>query len=199
EVKWIGETRDAVAQALARIVCEQVEDRIEAMDLDVTDSTNKITKCNDKGDDLEARSDMRHDLGDDEVPYEQRVLTYVDNLGPDTLAMELETRCAQLLLERGFAARTAFSSVASTREESGSAFDVVCTSPRLLARARALVKSTRRKFPRGRAAWHDALKTGNELKPNRPVHRANEILEQFETGRADEQEASKDVPAKCAK
>ena len=136
-----------------------------------------------------------------EVPYENRVVAIMGNLGFDTAVQELEARCKTVLQECGFGPEH-FSGVASTRRESGSACEIVFASPQLLLQARIKITAMRKSFQTTstRFVWLDAKKTRTELKPNRMTHKVNEILETFEGERTEgTQTVSKDLAKKCVK
>ena len=119
---------------------------------------------------------------DKDIPYEARTLAIVRNLGWDTDAEELETRCADLLIECGLR-REDFSGVTSTRRDRGSACEVIFKTPSLLQQARLLVKNKRRVYHGNNKAWLDAKRTRSENKPSQMMHRAHEMLEQIENGK----------------
>ena len=102
------------------------------------------------------------------------------NLGFDTDISELESRCKSLLQECGYDAQH-FSGVASTRRESGSACEIVFATPQLLREARIKIMALRKQIVSGRTVWLDAKESRQELKPNRMMHRAHELLEQYES------------------
>ena len=120
-----------------------------------------------------------------DVPYENRTLAIMGNLGFDTGADVLEQRCQALLHECGLGPEH-FSGVASTRRESGSACEIVFASPQLLSQTRVKIKALRKTSQTRRTVWLDVKKTRSELKPGRMTHRVHEVLEIFEGERTGE-------------
>ena len=81
----------------------------------------------------------------------------------------------------------------------GSSAEILFKDPSQLTAAKWAVRSLRKVMHGDRVVWLDAKRTRQENRPARLVHRAFEVLQSFESLKADGIQLTKDVPGKKIK
>lgn len=122
-------------------------------------------------------SDAASSAAPSSVPYEQRQLAIVGNLGWNEEPGVLAERAQAVLADAGID-RATWAGMAPLTPASGlgSAAEVMFNTPQALQTARLVVKSLRREFLPGKAVWLDAKRDRAEAAPVRIVHRLHEAL-----------------------
>ena len=115
------------------------------------------------------------------LPYEQRTIARIGNLGWDQTSETLTERARRVLVEAAVPADH-FSGLCPivNRAGKGSLVELVFSSAVFLQHARLSVRARQLKIDGDRIVWLDARKEREELKPARIVHRICECLEDFE-------------------
>ena len=132
------------------------------------------------------------------VPYEQRVIARIGNLGWNTEKKTIEERAKQVLNEAGVNSGK-YKHLAAVSAKLGSAAELVFNAPEDLQAARFAVKALDKQFEDGRFVWLDAKKEQAELRPSRLMNRAAECIVDVESRREDKMEVQKNSSGKFVK
>ena len=132
------------------------------------------------------------------LPYDQRVIARIGNLGWDDTGGVVVTRAKEVLQEAGVQ-DSVWKSMAAVNPKKGSPVDLFCATPNYLKTSRLAVKSLDKTFARGKFVWLDAKKEWAETRPTRMVHRVHDCLADFEVSRQDKQMVEKDTRGKIVK
>ena len=118
------------------------------------------------------------------IPYDQRTIARIGNLGWDTEADLIIARAKDVLQKAGVDDGQ-FRGLSAPRRK-GSMAELVFMSAASLQAARVLVQSLQMSFPEGHGmVWLDARLERSETRPARLVHRAAEMMEDVEAKRED--------------
>ena len=134
-----------------------------------------------------------------ELPYESRTTAILGGLGWDNKGSELLAEANRILLLAGVEASTYEGlSAMANRADEGSAAALIFRSPAELQKAKLLVRAANATGLQGKLVWLDARKTRLEMKPARVIHRAAQMLSDFESNRTQGEEllVNKNMAAK---
>ena len=119
--------------------------------------------------------------GIQDLPYEARTTAILGNLGWDDKGADLLAEARRILALAGVDVATYDGlSAMANRQDEGSAAALVFRSPGELQKAKLLVRAVALNGLQGKLVWLDARKTRLELKPARIIHRAAQMLADFE-------------------
>ena len=130
------------------------------------------------------------------VPYEQRVVARIGNLGWDDVGDTVTKRAKEVLHEAGVQSGE-WKSLAPVNAKKGSAVELIFTNPASLQASRIAVRALNKKYVPDKYVWLDAKKERSETKPARVMYRMKECLADIEAGREDKAMIKEDMRAKC--
>ena len=119
-----------------------------------------------------------------ELPYESRTTAMLGGLGWDNKGCELLTEANRILSLAGVLS-TSYEGLSAmvNRADEGSAAALVFHSAKELQKTKLLVRAANATGLQGKLVWLDARKTRLEMKPARVIHRAAQMLSDFEGNR----------------
>ena len=129
-----------------------------------------------------------------DVPFEQRVIARIGNLGWNTTESVILDRAREVLTAAGVDP-SEYNGLSATRRE-GSLAELCFNSPQQLQRARLLVKTVNKTYVDDRHVWLDVKKSRAELRPARIVHRVTEAVEEMESSQPSPQKVEKKLNGK---
>ena len=132
------------------------------------------------------------------VPYEERVVARIGNLGWNEKGDIIAQRAQQVLHEAGIQL-TDFRSLTAVSVNAGSSAELIFHAPAALTAARLAVKALNKSFVDNKFVWLDAKKERRELRPSRLVHRIADVLDDLEHSRPDTQPVEKILNGKFVK